>query len=340
MKDTNIWNEPCGEEYPLISVIVPIYNVEKFLPLCIDSVLSQTYENIELLLIDDGSPDGCGQLCDEYAERDDRVHVIHQENSGVAEARNHGLRIAKGEYLFFVDSDDMLLPEALMILYRASIGYSADIVSGQNITIDENANVVSCREKSSVEPHIMSARDAMRYYAAKDWAPWNRLYKKKIHQDIWFPHFRIHEDEAIKFLLLERCERVVEVGAVTYGYRNRSTSITKSTTTERIDMFRCCSENYIWLKAKYPDVSELFLDHTLDSILYNIGAIYRNENYLSGYLDDMHDFLKGIQTDIRINPHVVQTKKFRVRLFLMSKIHDPKCLYISFYKLVEKFKRT
>lgn len=340
MKDTNIWNEPCGEEYPLISVIVPIYNVEKFLPLCIDSVLSQTYENIELLLIDDGSPDGCGQLCDEYAERDDRVYVIHQKNGGVAEARNHGLRIAKGEYLFFVDSDDMLLPEALMILYRASIGYSADIVSGQNITIDENANVVSCREKSSVEPHIMSARDAMRYYAAKDWAPWNRLYKKKIHQDIWFPHFRIHEDEAIKFLLLERCERVVEIGDVTYGYRNRSSSITKSNATERIDMFRCCSKNYVWLRERYPDVALRFLDHTIDTILYNIGAIYRNKKYFSECLDDMRDFLQAIQMDIRKNRCVAWAKKLRVRLFLISKIHNPECLYIRFYKLVGKFKKT
>lgn len=340
MKGNNEWNGLTDEVYPLISVVIPIYNVEKFLPPCIDSVLSQTYKNIEVLLIDDGSPDGCGQLCDNYMEKDHRIHVIHQENSGVAEARNHGLRAAKGEYLFFLDADDMLAPEALITLYRAAVGHSADIVSGQNITIGEDAKAVPCDEAPGVDSRTMSAREAMRYYATKDWAPWNRLYKREIHQDIWFPHFKIHEDEAIKFLLLERCERVVEVGAVTYGYRNRSTSITKSTTTERIDMFRCCSENYIWLKAKYPDVALRFLDHTIDTILYNIGAIYRNKKYSSKYLDDMHDFLQTIEMDVRKNRCVARAKKLRVRLFLISKIHNPECLYIRFYKLVGKLKKT
>ena len=336
MKGNKKWNGSTGEVCPLISVVIPIYNVERFLPLCIDSVLVQTYKNIEVLLINDGSPDGSGQLCDEYAEKDYRVHVIHQRNSGVAEARNQGLRSAQGEYLFFVDADDMLVPEALMILYRAAVDYSADIVSGQNVTIEEDAKAVVCGEASNKEPHIMSSREAMRYYATKDWAPWNRLYKREIHQGIWFPPFKIHEDEAIKFLLLERSTCVVEIGEITYGYRNRKTSITKSSKTERIDMFRCCSENYIWLRKAYPDVATLFLNHTLETALYNIGAIYHGADHASKYLDEIQDFLRKYARSIFTNRYVKKAAKIRVGLFIISKIHHRGCLYVRFYQLFHR----
>lgn len=336
MKGNNEWNGLTDEVYPLISVVIPIYNVEKFLPPCIDSVLSQTYKNIEVLLIDDGSPDGCGQLCDNYMEKDHRIHVIHQENSGVAEARNHGLRAAKGEYLFFLDADDMLAPEALITLYRAAVGHSADIVSGQNITIGEDAKAVPCDEAPGVDSRTMSAREAMRYYATKDWAPWNRLYKREIHQGIWFPPFKIHEDEAIKFLLLEKSTCVVEIGEITYGYRNRKTSITKSSKTERIDMFRCCSENYRWLNKAYPDVATLFMNHTLETALYNIGAIYRGENYESKYLDEIQDFLRKYAMSIFTNRYVKKAAKIRIGLFIISKIHHRGCLYVRFYQLFHR----
>ena len=105
---------------PRLSVIVPVYNVETFLPACIDSILSQTFRDLELILIDDGSPDACGRICDKYAEKDTRVRVIHQENRGVSAARNAGLQIASGEYIGFVDPDDWITPEMYAMLLEPS----------------------------------------------------------------------------------------------------------------------------------------------------------------------------------------------------------------------------
>ena len=110
---------------PLVSVIVPVYKTEKFIHRCIDSVLNQTYSNWEMILVDDGSPDACGQICDSYAEKDGRIHVIHQENQGLSAARNAGIKICKGEWIYFLDSDDFIVEDALekMIFFSKSGTY-------------------------------------------------------------------------------------------------------------------------------------------------------------------------------------------------------------------------
>ena len=119
---------------PLVSVIVPVYKTEKFIHRCIDSVLNQTYSNWEMILVDDGSPDACGQICDSYAEKDGRIHVIHQENQGLSAARNAGIKICKGEWIYFLDSDDFIVEDALekMIFFSKSGTYDI-IMAGFSI---------------------------------------------------------------------------------------------------------------------------------------------------------------------------------------------------------------
>ena len=114
----------------MISVIVPVYKVEPYLHKCLDSILSQTYQNLEIILVDDGSPDRCGAICDEYAQKDPRVKVIHKENGGIATARNAGMRIAAGDYWMFVDSDDWLEADAISNLYQLLAEYNADLAIG------------------------------------------------------------------------------------------------------------------------------------------------------------------------------------------------------------------
>jgi len=118
---------PELEDIPLISIIVPVYKVEQYLHRCVDSILSQTYDNFELILIDDGSPDGCPAICDEYTKNDSRVHVIHQVNQGLAEVRNVGVKQAHGEYIAFIDSDDFVSPNYIETLYSGVVDYDADI---------------------------------------------------------------------------------------------------------------------------------------------------------------------------------------------------------------------
>ncbi len=133
---------------PTISVIVPVYNVEHYLAQCIDSILAQTFADFELILIDDGSPDDCGRICDEYAEKDTRIRVIHQENGGVSKARNRAIDIAQGEYVCFVDSDDLILPMYLERLFTAITENNADIAScGHYITHYQNGQVINQEAK-------------------------------------------------------------------------------------------------------------------------------------------------------------------------------------------------
>ena len=122
---------------PLISVIVPVYNVEKYLGKCVDSILAQTYENLEIILVEDGTRDGCGAICDAYAAKDPRVRVIHKENGGLSSARNAGMDIARGEYFGFVDSDDWIEPETYETLLNLAEKYNADLVSGSRYDVAE-----------------------------------------------------------------------------------------------------------------------------------------------------------------------------------------------------------
>ena len=127
---------------PLISIIVPVYRVEQYLPKCLDSIMTQTYRNLEIILVDDGSPDRCGEICEAYVRKDNRILVVHQENAGLSAARNIGLEIFHGEYLMFVDSDDYLHQDAIRILYERMIADESDIAVGNAVCVDEADKVI------------------------------------------------------------------------------------------------------------------------------------------------------------------------------------------------------
>ena len=125
----------------VVSIIVPVYKVEAYLEICIDSILQQTYPYLEILLVDDGSPDRCPAICDDYAGRDSRISVIHQENKGLSASRNTAMKKATGKYILFVDSDDVLLPDACERLVRCAEDYSADFVAGHYVNVDESGRL-------------------------------------------------------------------------------------------------------------------------------------------------------------------------------------------------------
>ena len=136
--------------YPLITVIIPIYKVEKYLPKCLDSVLAQTYSNLEIILVDDGSPDNCGAICDEYAARDSRIRVIHKENGGLSSARNSGIDICRGKYISFIDSDDFVSPYFIEMLYRGVHDFNCEIATvehGVSFMEGKDDSVVFAKDK-------------------------------------------------------------------------------------------------------------------------------------------------------------------------------------------------
>lgn len=322
---------------PLVTIIIPVYKAEHFLNECVDSILAQSYENLEVILVDDGSPDNCGVICDRYADSDKRVRVVHQPNKGVAAARNAGLPLAKGEYLFFVDSDDYLAEGCIEKHISVALMHDADMVCAQSCNVDENGLLINKKTAEQVDPVVMDANSAMRYYATKMWGPWNRLIKKEVHENIRFPQYRIHEDEAIKFLLLERCRKVVEIPDILYMYRQHGSSITATDDADRMDMFYSCLKNYQYLEENHKDICRLFLQSLCDSALLNLSLLIRKKDF--DRITEITDFAKQYFLRIMISGGVSVSRKLRFVLVAISNWKKETCLYVRFYSRLETIRK-
>lgn len=214
---------------PTISVIVPVYKVEPYIHQCIDSILAQTYTDFELILVDDGSPDNCGMICDEYAKQDDRIRVIHQKNQGLSAARNAGIDIAKGEYLTFIDSDDLVKENYLERLYQLLIEYHAEISVCDMYSFQDGEEISGKTDSDEEKIRLMAGRDAcLSIYRMDGRVPvmaWGKLYSAKLFADIRYPVGMIHEDDATTPKLLYRAKRIIISSDKLYNYRARPDGI-------------------------------------------------------------------------------------------------------------------
>ena len=222
-----------------ITVIIPVYRVERYLEKCVDSVLGQTYRDLEIILVDDGSPDGCGGICDRYAAVDSRVKVIHKPNGGLSSARNAGLDAAHGRYIGFVDSDDYIDPAMYEKLLAALERTGADMSLCDVIYVDEQgqrAAEIPPLPQEVLRPEqayqrVELARDGWRYVTA-----WNRLYRREIFDGLRFREGKIHEDELAVVPVYERCAAVAVISDVLYWDVCRPGSImTGSAAMRRLD---------------------------------------------------------------------------------------------------------
>lgn len=224
---------------PLISIIVPVYNVEKYLQRCLNSIALQTYDHFEAILIDDGSSDNSPQICDDYKQRDRRFQVIHQSNQGLSAARNHGLDVAKGDYITFIDSDDWVSADYLSELYSLTKNNQADMA----IASHQHTTTFPAKEtkiKSSVKNY--SRQEALFELIAKQNQPFviscGKLYRKELFNEIRFPVGKYHEDEFTSHLLISRASKIVYSNKILYFYYQRPNSITnQSHTTDIIEAF-------------------------------------------------------------------------------------------------------
>lgn len=227
-----------------ISVIVPVYNAELYLRRCLDSVLSQTYTNWEAICVDDGSKDQSGVILAEYAKKDGRIKVIVQQNGGAAKARNTGLREAKGEYIFFLDSDDELVDNCLEILFReVNMHPDVELVVGANLTIDDTGN---SRKVVYGEPYYIESNDWVRFEFFKDEStfyvvPWNKLIVKSflIENSLFFKEGIIHEDEYWSYYLYKKLRSISIVEQVTYlHYVTPDSVMSTNTVNKKADTIR------------------------------------------------------------------------------------------------------
>ena len=210
---------------PLISVIVPVYNVEKYLRRCVDSIMNQKYNNLEIILIDDGSTDKSGQICDEYECKDNRIKVFHKKNGGISSARNLGLKNYNGEYVVFVDSDDFLHVEHISYMYDLSCEYNADIVQTEFEIV-----------KSDKPPKQMKDRDCIKILNGNEWVKgflvhstvWGKLYKKKCVDDVFFPIGKINEDDGTYYRFIYNSNRICVSRKKLYYYYMSPNSIMRN----------------------------------------------------------------------------------------------------------------
>ena len=248
------------EVMPEISVIVPVYNVEKYVGRCIDSILNQTFTDFELILVNDGSTDNSGVLCDKYAKSDDRIKVIHKENGGLSDARNCGIDESLGEYLSFIDSDDWVENNFLKTLYDNAIKHKAEIV------IVNLHKVLDDKHEQSVPINEMccSGREALNYLYGEQSiytnVAWNKLYKKSLFKNIRYPVGRTHEDGFTTYMLLDLCNNVYFSNYDAYCYYQRSDSIMNSMFTQnRIDEYFVYCERRKYFEKN--NLEELFIEN-------------------------------------------------------------------------------
>ena len=225
----------------LISVIVPVYNAEKYLQKCLDSILEQTYQNLEIIIINDGSTDNSGQICQEYEKQDDRIIYIEKENSGVSDTRNAGMDRMTGTYVTFVDSDDWLEPNYVKFLYEKVIDHKADIVVGNYTSFNESNSVFyfhtsadyyeKVYDNKSIIPCLYDSKELLKSALI---VPWGKIYKKEIIANLRFPINRIGEDALFNLKALLDSEKVVYVNKSAYIYRVREGSLSNTWTDEWI----------------------------------------------------------------------------------------------------------
>lgn len=308
-----------GVEKDKISVIVPIYKVERYLDRCVKSICHQEYKNLEIILVDDGSPDNCGKMCDEYAKEDSRIKVIHKANGGLSDARNAGIEISTGEYILFVDSDDWIDKRMIRVLYTALQRYNADIAecSWRNIYSDCIIEETTCTGKV-VESDNVSALEGMLDWKYFKPVAWDKLYKRSVIADIRYPKGKIHEDEYTTYKYVYNAKKLVYVDFSFYNYdRTRTDSITG-------DKFKEANLDACWA---FRERVEFFEKHGIKKLGRKM-----NDIYCWVVLDKAYkcycDGIRGEKTEMLVE----QVKEDVV--YLQQHEVDP--WYINEFRILEK----
>lgn len=239
----------------LISVIVPIYKVEQYLNQCIESIVNQTYRNIEIILVNDGSPDKCPEICEEWKEKDHRIHVIHKENGGLSDARNVGMSASTGVFISFIDSDDVVEPEYLEYLYRALCETGAD-VSECNYQVFSNCPENFGSQKCMSSPIIQSGEEALYRFSncihPVNHMVWDKLYRRELIENEPFLYGRQAQDVLFSCHIFGKCKSIARIDNVLYHWRLRQGSASNSFLQQRLDALETYWKSLNYLETSYP----------------------------------------------------------------------------------------
>lgn len=292
----------------LISVIVPIYNVEKYLPKCVDSILCQTYPNLEVILVDDGSPDRAGEICDAYAEKDSRVRVIHKRNGGLSSARNAGIDIAQGDYLSFVDSDDWIEPDTYETMLTAMERYGVSLVCAGRYDVDDatgSRTVGLCPEKDELVTGKELVRRIFRWDHL-DSAAWDKLYARELFREIRYPIGRIVEDVPTTYRIVLKAGKAALLAKPVYNYLHRENSITTTVTISE-KTFHCvqnAAQVHADIQETCPELEQDARYLWLNSVIYVLIVL---ELASAEDRDRFSEYYQQLKADLRSNLGFVLT---------------------------------
>ena len=245
-----------------ISIIIPVYNVEKYLDRCIKSVINQTLVDIEIILVNDGSTDSSGEMCDEYAKKDSRIKVIHKLNGGLSSARNEGLKYATAELVGFIDSDDWITVDMYEYLYNLQQNNNADIVSCSYLLAK---NYPTKLKNLKTKEFVFTRDEALNNYLKmgvferiNDYSAWKKIYKKELFSDVEFPDGMLFEDMPTNFRLIQKCSKYVYSTKICYFYFQNSISITRNQYSKRHnDLIKSSEMIGLYAKKEDNDIQKL-----------------------------------------------------------------------------------
>lgn len=321
---------------PKISIIVPIYNVEPYIHRCVDSILAQTYPNIEVVLVDDGSPDRCGEICDEYARQDTRVIVIHRENGGLSAARNSGIDACHGEYIGFVDSDDCIYSEMYERLYNDIMRFSTKLsfchangYYGGDFLPPDYSQTTICETNTNVMRRALEE--------SIWWSAWTKLYHRSLFDNIRFPEGKTNEDLPVTIRIYDRCDQIAINYNKLYNYCIRKDSITTSRLNPRkFDIIDNASDVIDYLHDTHPELMPAARGILLSNAL---GLLLKLRNYQG---NDLETERKKTLSTIRRNwPSLLTNTHLNAwqRTLLTAAALHPQVLYRC-YDLRKRMKRS
>ena len=299
---------------PLISVIVPIYKVEEYLPRCLESIIAQTYKNMEVILVDDGSPDSCGDICESYSSKYPFIKVIHQENQGVSAARNNAVPVSTGEYITFIDPDDFVTSDYLRYLIDLIKEYNTQIAVGGFVYQYENKPI----SESSAEAergfyNTAQALSKMNYGQGFGAVAWGKLYERKLIEDNPFPVGKKYEDLATLYKIIGQSSGIAFGGKKIYYWVQREGSFMHSTFDERqFDGIEAAEAQLKYTEEKYPDaLPSAKYRYTAKAVeLAGICVITGSDK---AYYKKLQRCMLIYSNEVLADPNAKKTMKLRIR---------------------------
>lgn len=306
-----------------VSIVVPVYNVEDYLKYCVDSLINQSYKNIEIILVDDGSTDDSGRICDEYAQEDDRVRVLHIENGGLSNARNTGVNVASAEWVIFIDSDDYYDRRTVEYLVQLQKKYAVDLVATSVIEVRDFQSddfIGSLTDIDSLKLDRYTALKEMFYGNIVGTHPGGKLYKKEILMKFPFPKGMIYEDLAVSFEHIGACNEIA-VGYINlYKYYRRPGSIVNSSYSDKfLDFYKAIELNREYVERDYPNDQEMKKALTVRYVfkgLHVVHVLLGSQMYEQ--VNKIRKEYRRYWKDILINSHITRKNKLKYLLLLLS----------------------